>query len=839
MKRYFTSFLNGCIITIFLIAQGNTQTVWTKHSDNPVFSLGPSGSWDDAWVAYPFVIHDDTQFIMYYTGWPAVSPLGAKIGRATSDDGVNWTREITNPLITVGQNGQWDDGSVFTGPVIFDGSEYKMWYCGFDGSIYRSGLAISAYGSGWEKYAGNPVLDLGDSGQWDNMVIISSVIFEDSMYKAWYCGRESTTGIWRVGYATSEDGIIWEKYAGNPVLDIGEQGQWDDTDIQMVSVLHNNGIYEMWYGASDGSVKRTGYATSEDGIDWQKYSYNPILIPESSWETAGTEVSSVLFHDSRYKMWYSGETLSSGKIGFATSPVVVHVPDQVESIQAAIDSAADGNLILVDEGTYYENINFRGKKITVASQFYLDDDTSHISRTIINGSQHINPDSGSVVCFMSGEDTNSVLCGFTITGGSGTAVFDYGITVLYGGGINIYNSGGTIEHNIITNNMLKSTHDYQCGGGISSIGDVGDPIIIRNNKISSNSVEAQEAWGGGVLLGTKDTLFFENNTVIKNTAEGSTHAIGGGILVDGNYGYDGITILNSNRISYNELHSPQLLQTKGGGIDVNYSNCILTNNIIHENIAEDYGGGIHLNHIEDIGRQSQVNLINNTIVSNEADSGGGVSILGNYSDPVIINTILWDNVASGEGQQIYGTTINLNVNYSDIQSGWEGESNIDQEPLFTDTLFHLSDSSPCIGAGIDSILIGDNWYSCPNFSYFGDPRPNPEGSMPDIGASENPLAVAGIYELVLTTPSRFVLYQNYPNPFNPSTIIEFTIPKSEFTILRIYDILGKEVSTLISKKLRQGTYTCTFDGKNLASGIYFYQLVAGDYKEVKKMILLR
>jgi hypothetical protein len=89
-------------------------------------------------------------------------------------------------------------------------------------------------------------------------------------------------------------------------------------------------------------------------------------------------------------------------------------------------------------------------------------------------------------------------------------------------------------------------------------------------------------------------------------------------------------------------------------------------------------------------------------------------------------------------------------------------------------------------------------------------------------------------------PSRlYSLSQNHPNPFNPSTTIEFNLPKSEFVNLKFFNILGKEVATLVSNKLNSGNHTYTFDGKNLASGIYYYQLVAGDYREVKKMILLR
>ncbi len=88
-------------------------------------------------------------------------------------------------------------------------------------------------------------------------------------------------------------------------------------------------------------------------------------------------------------------------------------------------------------------------------------------------------------------------------------------------------------------------------------------------------------------------------------------------------------------------------------------------------------------------------------------------------------------------------------------------------------------------------------------------------------------------------PGEFALGQNYPNPFNPSTTIEFSLPKSEFIELKVYNILGNEVSTIVSKKINQGNHTYTFDGKNLASGVYYYQLVAGNFREVKKMILLR
>ena len=98
---------------------------------------------------------------------------------------------------------------------------------------------------------------------------------------------------------------------------------------------------------------------------------------------------------------------------------VINVPGDQPTIQAAINSAVDGDTVLVAEGTYYENIDFKGKAIVVASHFLTDGDETHVDSTIINGSHSSDPSQGSVVYFASGEDTTSVLCGFTITGGTG------------------------------------------------------------------------------------------------------------------------------------------------------------------------------------------------------------------------------------------------------------------------------------------------------------------------------------------------------------------------------------------------------------------------------------
>ena len=101
----------------------------------------------------------------------------------------------------------------------------------------------------------------------------------------------------------------------------------------------------------------------------------------------------------------------------------------------------------------------------------------------------------------------------------------------------------------------------------------------------------------------------------------------------------------------------------------------------------------------------------------------------------------------------------------------------------------------------------------------------------------------------ITTPKEFSLSQNYPNPFNPNTTIRFTISDLRFTTLKIYDVLGNEIATLVNEELPAGEYEVEFSAKggtafggnalNLPSGIYFYQLRAGSFIQTKKMILLK
>jgi hypothetical protein len=88
-------------------------------------------------------------------------------------------------------------------------------------------------------------------------------------------------------------------------------------------------------------------------------------------------------------------------------------------------------------------------------------------------------------------------------------------------------------------------------------------------------------------------------------------------------------------------------------------------------------------------------------------------------------------------------------------------------------------------------------------------------------------------------PKEFVLMQNYPNPFNPATVIRYSLPVQSYVSLKVYDVLGREIATLVSEVLPAGTYEQRWNAAGVSSGVYFYRLKAGGFVETKKLVLLR
>jgi hypothetical protein len=117
----------------------------------------------------------------------------------------------------------------------------------------------------------------------------------------------------------------------------------------------------------------------------------------------------------------------------------------------------------------------------------------------------------------------------------------------------------------------------------------------------------------------------------------------------------------------------------------------------------------------------------------------------------------------------------------------------------------------------------------------GQPNPGVSSSVTNPGNQASVTSVGNVAGL----PAEYKLYNNYPNPFNPSTKIKFNIPEEAFAKLIIYDLLGKEVKTLVNSELKPGTYEVNFDAIHFASGIYFYSLQTNNFKSTKKLLITK
>jgi len=364
---------------------------------------------------------------------------------------------------------------------------------------------------------------------------------------------------------------------------------------------------------------------------------------------------------------------------------LIKVPENYSTIQEAIDHAIDGDTILVYPGTYIENINFFGKNITVCSLLLTTGDVSYISQTIIDGNQN-----GSVVTFVSGEDTTSVLAGFTITNGY----------TGHGGGIYC------IEHSCptLTNLIISGNTAADLGGGVCC-DNYSSPSLINVIIIGNYA----GSYGGGI--GCNE--YSEPKLHEVYISENSCRYYGGGIYYFSNE-------INSDNLQLENVMVNNNTSRDGAGIYCYRSNASFINVLITGNSAESdngymgFGGGIMC------GCYSDINLVNVTITGNSAEQGGGIYCYDTPSYPNLENCILWNDTP----QEIYISTGYVTLTYSDVQGGWTGLGNIDSYPLFVDPEnndLHLQSDSQCIDAGNPNQIYNDYDGSRNDMGAYGGP----------------------------------------------------------------------------------------------------------------------
>lgn len=299
----------GILLPILLFSHRSlAQGEFYKCPDNPVMS-NQSG-WEAYNVQAPHVLREGGTYFMWYAGGGYYNDLTTGIGYATSFDGETWQKYSNNPILTRGPIGSWDENYISSPSILRIGTIYYMLYAGTNSSIWQIGLAWSPDRVTWYKYPGNPVFTQGKFGDWDGQGVRDPmVVFDGTEFKMYYTGYDGAET--RIGMATSPDGLTWTRAPNNPI--ITEGSGWDGLGVATPFVYFDDITYSMWYAGYGGYYQgcpdyTIGLATSTDGCQWEKADgVNPVLEQGA----VGFDRHAV-FHPSvvpvrdLFQMWYTG-----------------------------------------------------------------------------------------------------------------------------------------------------------------------------------------------------------------------------------------------------------------------------------------------------------------------------------------------------------------------------------------------------------------------------------------------------------------------------------------------------------------------------------------------------
>lgn len=746
---------------------------------------------------------------------------------------VNWEKYASNPVFQRGTGGTWDDEYVMGPSIVYDGSYYHMWYEGYDGGNgARTGYAYSTNGIEWTRYP-NPIVPLGVPGSWDALTVFQPCVLidNDTTFKMWFCGHNGIATR-QIGYATSYDSINWIKNdAINPILGPGPSGSWDDQWLDSPEVIHINGVYHMWYAGSNGIHTQIGHATSPDGLIWEKDTLNPVLkVGEAgSWDDVTVGGPTILFDGNNYHMWYSGgkQLAYDWKVGYAYS----------------------------SDGLNWNKYSVDSPVLNIGSAGNWDD--KHIGAGGVAVLFNENKDS-LYMWFAGGRQTSSGNIGYAT---SPKAPFDF-------------------ENNPLTKYQNNPVLQRESSGEWNSV-LVENPYVLFDSTVyhmwyagsdGSNGLKIGYAHSSDGIYWAKyndpttaTSPYAESDPVLSTGPSGSWdefHVLQPSVIFNGTSyqmwfgGIGDISFTDRNigyatspdTINWTEYNANPIVEPGPPGswddVWVDSPNVLFINGVYHMWYCGFDGTYVQTGHATSLdGITWDKDTLNPVLRVGPPGSWDG---FWTYQPSVLFD---------GSGYHMFysGSSVSgafqwrTGYAYSFNGSNWIKYD----DPTTTTTSYAESDPVLSTGpsgswddtyVGQSSVIFNNNssgsitgfkmWYGGGNGTGTGDIgfASTDTSDFTPVGVEDNKLNVI---------PTEFSISQNYPNPFNPSTSIKYQIPVEGIVTLKIFNILGEEVNALINKEKPAGVYELTWNAENLPSGVYFYQLQAGNFVETKKMILLR